>query len=258
VKKLLTAAGLLLGCALLCLGEEKKDDKKKEPPKAIMVLPLAIESGGTATLKIRGLHLENAGAIHFVDTKLPIDVKVKSKGKAEVPKGLEAPKAGDTQVEVELKLPAEMPAGPLQFTIITPDGQTPPHTILIIEKENLIAEKEPNGGFRNPQEIAIGKSIRGQIGEPMDVDVFRFSGKANQNIVAEVKAARLGSALDSTLTLYDETGRIIATNDDEESSVDSILHLRLPKDGRYLLTLIDANDHASIAHPYLLSIRDEK
>jgi hypothetical protein len=77
-------------------------------------------------------------------------------------------------------------------------------------------------------------------------------------LVAEVKAARLGSALDSTLTLYDETGRIIASNDDEENSVDSILRVRLPKDGRYLLTLIDANDKGSIAHPYLLSIREGK
>jgi hypothetical protein len=258
VRKLLTGLGLILGCALIGLAEEKKDEKKKEPPKVVMTLPLAVETGSNSTIKIRGLHLENATAIRFVDAKVPIDAKIKSKGKVEVPKPLEAPKTGDTQVEVELKLPAEIPAGSLQFIITTPDGETPPASLSIIEKGNLVPEKEPNGGFRNPQDIELTKTISGAIGEPMDVDVFRFSGKAGQMIIAQVKAARLGSALDSTLTLYDETGRVIAGNDDEENSVDSILRVRLPKDGRYLLTLIDANDRGGAAHPYLLSIRQEK
>ena len=258
MRNLLTALGLILGCALLGLAEEKKDEKKKEPPKIVMAVPLAIENGSSGTIKIRGLHLENATAIRFVDAKFPIDAKIKSKGKVEVPKPLEAPKTGDTQVEIELKLSAEVPAGSLQFIITTPDGETPPYSLTILDKGNLVPEKEPNGGFRNAQDIDLGKTISGQIGEPMDVDVFRFNGKAGQMIVAEVKAARLGSALDSTLMLYDESGRIIASNDDEESSVDSILRMRLPKDGRYLLTLIDANDKGSVAHPYLLSIREEK
>jgi hypothetical protein len=91
----------------------------------------------------------------------------------------------------------------------------------------------------------------------MDVDVFRFSAKAGQKIVAEVTAARLGSALDSSLSLYDESGHILASNDDE-GSTDAILRTTLPKDGRYLLVLIDANDKGGAAHPYQLLIRDEK
>jgi hypothetical protein len=258
VKTLLSASGLILCCALFCLAEDKKEEKKKEPPKIVMAVPLAVENGSSGTMRIRGLHLENATAIRFVDAKFPIEAKIKSKGKVEVPKPLEAPKTGDTQVEIALKLPAEVPAGSLQFIITTPDGETPPYSLSIIEKGNLVPEKEPNGGFRNAQDVDLGKTISGQIGEPMDVDVFRFNGKAGHMLVAEVKAARLGSALDSTLTLYDETGRIIASNDDEENSVDPILSVRLPKDGRYLLTLIDANDKGWIAHPYLLSIREEK
>ena len=258
MRNLLTTLGLVLCCALFCLAEEKKDEKKKEPPKIVMAVPLAVENGSSSIIKVRGLHLENATAIRFVDAKIPIDAKIKSKGKVEVPKTLETPKTGDTQVEIELKLPAEVPAGSLQFIITTPDGETPRFSLTIVDKGNLVPEKEPNGGFRNAQDIELGKTISGQIGEPMDVDVFRFNGKAGQMIIAEVKAARLGSALDSSLTLYDESGRIIAGNDDEESSVDSILRVRLPKQGRYLLTLIDANDKGSAAHPYLISVREEK
>ncbi len=258
MRKLALALGVVFCCAIFSLAEEKKDEKKKEPPKVLMSVPLGIESGSSATIKTRGLHLENAGGVRFIDPKIPIDSRIKSKGKVEVPKTMEASKVGDTQVEIELTLPAETPAGPLQFVITTPDGDTPSHAITVIEKGNLIEEKEPNGSFRKPQDVDLGKTIQGQIGEPMDVDVFRFTAKSGQMIVAEVKAARLGSALDSTLTLYDESGRILAVNDDEETSVDSILRFRAPKDGRYLLTLIDANDKGGPAHPYLLFLREEK
>jgi hypothetical protein len=249
---------LVLCCAVLAHGEEKKDEKKKEPPKILMTAPLGIEVGTTATIKARGLRLDNATGIRFIDAKSPIDAKIKSKGKSEVPKGLEAPKSGDTQGEIELKLPAELPAGALNFVITTPDGDTPPFSIAIMEKGTIVNEREPNGSFRKPQDIEMGRIILGQIGEPMDVDVFRFSGKSGQMIVAEVKAARLGSALDSTLMLYDENGRILATNDDQPDTIDSLLRFRLPKDGNYLLTLIDANDKGGAAHPYQLSIREEK
>ena len=251
------SVGLVLTCAISVVAEEKKDEKKKDPPKIIMTIPLAVESGGSANIKVRGLRIENASAIRFVDARLPIDAKIKSKGKSEVPKGLEAPKTGDTQVEIELKLPAESPTGPLNFILITPDGETQPHSISVLPKGKIIEEKEPNGSFRKPQDVELNKIVIGQIGEPMDVDVFRFSGKAGQMIVAEVTAARVGSALDSTLTLYDEAGHFLASNDDD-SSTDSILRLRLPRDGKYLLTLIDANDKGGAAHPYQFLIRDEK
>jgi len=121
VKKLQLALGAVLCCALISLAEEKKEEKKKEPPKTLMVVPLAIETGASTTIKVRGLRLDTASAVKFIDAKSPIDAKIKSKGKVEVPKPLEAPKAGDTQVEIELKLPQDLPTGPLQFVITTPE-----------------------------------------------------------------------------------------------------------------------------------------
>jgi hypothetical protein len=257
VRILCLALGLLLGCAIVAHAEEKKDEKKKDPPKVVMTIPLAVEVGSTATVKIRGLRLDNASAVRFIDPKAPIDVKIKTKGKSEAPKPLEASKAGDTQVELELKLPADLAAGPVSFVITTPDGETAPYALSILEKGASIQEKEPNGSFRKPQDIELGKTILGQIGEPMDVDVFRFNGKAGQTIVAEIRAAQFGSALDSTLTLYDEAGHFLAGNDDQ-NGIDSMLRLRLPSDGRYLLTLIDANDRGGAAHPYQLSVGQEQ
>ena len=54
---------------------------------------------------------------------------------------------------------------------------------------------------------------------PQDVDVFRFEGRAGQRVVAEVLAARLGSPVDSFLTVYDAQGRVLAANDDHGGSM---------------------------------------
>src|SRR3954470_9706773 len=152
----------LLCCALLARGEEKKDEKKKDPPKVLLTAPLAIETKSDSTIKVRGLRLENASGIRFIDPKAPIEAKIKSKGKSEVPKGLEAPKAGDTQIEIELKLPAELPAAPLNFVLTTPDGETQSHSLSILPKGASVEEKEPNGSYRKPQDVELNKTVLGQ------------------------------------------------------------------------------------------------
>ena len=251
-----------LGCVLIFMvaatlgfAEEKKEEKKKpEPPSVAVVIPLGITIGVTNKIKIRGQNLTNVSEFRFTDTNCHAEIVIKSKGKADFPKELEAAKVGDTQIELELRLPETTPPGTNTFTLISPDGESKPHPMLVFEPGSLVAEKEPNGGFREAQEIKFGKRVQGAIQEAKDVDVFRFSGTAHQKFSAEVFAARFGSPLDSVLTLYDEHGHIIATNDDSDFGSDSLLRAELPAGGEYLLSLIDAHDRGSAAHVYQLLV----
>ena len=236
--------------------EEKKE--KKEPPRVTMVVPLGVVAGTTNTILIRGLSLTNATEIRFPQAKFSVEWKIKSKGKADVPKDQDAKKIGDTQVELDLAVRPETPEGTLSFTVITPEGETEPHSVLIFDGRSLILEKEPNGGFRTAQEISLPQTVQGSIREANDVDVFRFEGRAGQKIKAEVLAARYGSALDSLLTLYDAGGHILSSNDDHAGSRDSLLQVALPSDGLYLLSLVDAQDRGSPAHVYELVVGVEK
>lgn len=246
---------LLLVLVSVARAEDKKEEKKKEPPRVIMVSPLAVAAGETSVVKIRGIGLADVSSVVFSEPEMPLQVVIKSKIKSDPPKPLDAVAAGDSQLELELTVPLAIPAGTISFTVISPAGESKPHEIVVAAADLLVDEKEPNGGFHEAQEIALGKTIRGSIGEAMDVDVFKFGGKAGQMIVAEVRAARLGSALDSTLTLYDTGGHVVAVNDDGPAGADSLLKVKLPADGVYYLTLTDANDRGGAAHPYLLSIR---
>ena len=254
---------VVLCLAVTGFAAEKKDEKKPEPPRVLVALPLAVEAGTNTTLRLRGLSLAEAKAIRIASTNAAaadattnaaLIATLKTKGKAEVPKDYDVKRVGDTQLEVEVKIPAELAAGPLALIVTTPEGETAPYSFTLAAAGSLVAEKDPNGGFRQAQELGFGKTVRGTISEPNDVDVFRFTGQKDERIVATVTAARQGSSLDGILTLYNSAGQILATSDDSEAGPDPVLNARLPAAGTYFLSLIDAHDRGSAMHVYLLSL----
>ena len=75
-------------------------------------------------------------------------------------------------------------------------------------------EKEPNNDPAGAQQVALPIIVNGRIDKPGDWDVFRFDGRAGEEIVADVDARKLDSPLDSVLKLTDADGRQLAFNDD--------------------------------------------
>jgi hypothetical protein len=235
------------------LSEDKKPDEKKGPPTIKFAFPLGIARGSATKLTIRGLRLGETTEVRIEGAGEPILATIKSKGKADVSDMLPAEKLGDTQVEIELTIPAGT-SGEVSLIVVTPEGSTEPHALRVFDPADLTIEKEPNGGFHNAQEIRSPTTIQGTIGENNDVDVFRIAGKKGEKIVGEVWAARLGSPLDSLLTLYDEHSVVVAMNDDGDSGADSLLRATLPADGTYFLSLVDANGRGGPLFAYLLSL----
>ena len=248
-----------IACALVAVlarGEEKKKDDKKETPKVLLISPFSVIGGKPNTLRIRGLKLAEAIEVHVEAAGVPIPATIKEKGKVEPIKPFDAAKTGDTRIVLELNMPEGIAATELSIVVVTKAGNTEPRPVLVLNAATTIEEKEPNGGFREAQEIKWGQTLRGTISDSSDVDVFKFQAKSGQRIVAEVDAARHGSPLDSLLTLYDDKGHELASNDDSEVGADSILQFKIPSDGVYLLCLSDANGVGSEAHGYLLHLRD--
>jgi hypothetical protein len=241
----------------VAFGEDKKDDKKKEPaPVVTCVNPLGLIAGTTKTLRIRGQNLGEASAVQVtVADGVEWPATLKSKGKSEAPKPFDAAKAGDTEVQAEVKVPPEAKAGEVAVVVVTPAGPTKSTALHVFESGAAVEEKEPNGGFKQAQEVPLGTTVLGAIQDSNDVDVFRIGGRAGERVVAEVTAERRGSLLDGTLTLYDAAGHVLATADDSAGSRDPILRATLPSDGVYYLSLNDAGDHGSTAHTYELVIR---
>jgi hypothetical protein len=74
--------------------------------------------------------------------------------------------------------------------------------------------------------------------KPQDSDYFKFGAKKGQALNVHVYARMLRSPLDSVLTIYDEKGRQIATNDDS-GGPDSYLRFNVPADGQYMVRVRD-------------------
>jgi hypothetical protein len=248
--------GLLIALIspLALLAKEKKD-QKKELPSIKVAIPLGISRGKPQKVTIRGLRLDEATELRFKEPKTT--AKILAKTKAGVPNGLEANQIGDSQVEAEVVVPPDFAGESIEFVIVTAAGESHGHQLLVDHDKTAVAEKEPNNGFAQAQQITVPEIINGVIDHPQDVDVFRFEGKAGQRIVCEVRAAKLGSALDSIVTLFDANGHTLISNDDYNGSADSLVDFELPKSGAYFLSVMDANDQGSPAHSYRLTLRQK-
>ena len=125
-------------------------------------------------------------------------------------------------------------------------------------------EIEPNNDPAHAQKVELPVIINGRIDHPDDWDVFQFSGHAGETIVAEVKARRLNSPLDSVLMLTDAHGKLLAINDDYEDPeagtdthyADSYLTIKLPADGTYYLHLGDITRSGGEEYAYRLRISE--
>ncbi len=123
-------------------------------------------------------------------------------------------------------------------------------------------EQEPNNTPDCAQPVTLPVIINGRIDQPGDRDVFRFEGRAGDELVAEVHARRLGSPLDSVLKLTDATGRQLAFNDDYEDQgagldthyADSCFRATLSTNGTCYLHLSDAQHQGGPEYAYRLRI----
>lgn len=245
----------LLTCAIAALhaarGEEGEPTAR---PKILLTAPLAAAPGETTKLTLRGAELKDVSAVRPSDSRAV--VKLVEQGAAPVPGGQDAGRIGDTQVEVELELPADFDADTLSLVAVTDRGESEPYEVLVGGVAPTVAEEEPNNGFRDCQLLSVPLVVDGAIERDRDVDLFAVELAAGRRMVCEVIAANRGSGCDATLTLYDAHRLAVAFSDDDAGSRDPRLQVTVPSAGRYYVAVADANDQGGPAHPYRLVVED--
>lgn len=249
-RRLALIAAVALG-SFVANAAEKSGTKTNEAPKIIMTVPFVV-TPGTNKVTVRGLLLTNATAFRFPSATAAA-VSILSQGKATVPEKADIKKVGDTQVEAEIVLPEDFPAGDLSFVVSTLDGDTNTNFLHVIEANRLFTEKEPNPGFRKANPITLPRLIRGVIQDANDVDVFRFEGKAGDKISAKTLSSQYGSILDPIITVFDAKGHVLKTRDDAKN-LDAELTVTLPGDGDYFLAINDAHERGGATYTYAIQI----
>lgn len=106
------------------------------------------------------------------------------------------------------------------------------------------SEAEPNNDLAAAQRVETPAVINGQINPAADLDVFRFTGRTNQKIVAAIAAHALDvhgqyknyGVADFSLELLDASGRTLVAADDT-LGFDPALEATLPADGEYAVRI---------------------
>lgn len=112
----------------------------------------------------------------------------------------------------------------------------------VLEMDDLpeYVEEEPLPAKSGNRKVALPAVLNGRISRPGDVDLWTFDVKEGQEYIFDLRAGRLGSPLDSVLTLLDSESNHLATADDiEKGQTDSKLLWQVPADGTYSVQVED-------------------
>ena len=89
-----------------------------------------------------------------------------------------------------------------------------------------------------------------------DAAFFRFTAKKDQNLDFQVFARRLGSPLDSVLTVFDPKGKSLGNNDDAAGNPDSAVRVKIPADGEYAVKVADQLGRGGPLYTYRVEITE--
>lgn len=119
-------------------------------------------------------------------------------------------------------------------------GGTMLRVLLEVDELPEWLESEPN---ELPEQAAVAAGpcvLNGRIDQPGDADLWRLCCKQGETWELDLRAARLGSPLDSVLAVLDEAGTELASNDDlATGQSDSFLRFTAPADGAYLVRVAE-------------------
>ncbi len=89
-----------------------------------------------------------------------------------------------------------------------------------------------------------------------DAAFFRFAAKKDQHLEFQVFARRLGSPVDSVLTVLDAKGKSLGSNDDAAGNPDSMTRVKIPADGDYVVKIADQLARGGPLYTYRVEVTE--
>lgn len=141
-------------------------------------------------------------------------------------------------------------------------GLTSYRSFFVGQIPELLEQEPPSGTVAEPQTVVTPVVINGKLDPTLDVDEFRFQGRAGEPIVAAILAHRMDTLykrskspgfLDTNLELLDANGRIIAA-DEDTLGLDPLIHCTLPADGLYTVRVRSLSFHGFPQAVYRLTL----
>ena len=190
-------------------------------PRLDRVSPLGGQAGTVVDVELHGAVLDGATGVQFDSADLKwIDT-------------LEV-KAG--AVRGKVRIVADAALGPHLIRITGKNGPTNTRLFNVMQFPGVI-EIEPNNTPATAQPIQLrSQVVYGYMQGRADSDVFSFTARAGERWLFDLQSIERGGFLECSLTLYDESGREVGFNEDQDEYLETPrMEFNFPHSGRYTL-----------------------
>ncbi len=121
----------------------------------------------------------------------------------------------EKNAEFQVNVAADAPPGIAWIRLLDTQSASPLMPVLLTQHP-VVCEVEPNDPPGMATQLTLPVTAYGRLEKNGDVDLFRFSVKTGQQIVASVTANHLlGYSMDPVLQLLDRSGNVLAQSDDD-------------------------------------------
>ncbi len=238
---------------------------RTNPPTLLETAPQAIARGQTTEVRVEGINLRAASAVLFdlegISGKvlhvnhLGEFTENRSGQRPSIQVGAFPPR---NQVTMEVTVAPDAQIGVYRFRLLTAEGTTNTGTLSVEPYYGETAEMEPNDTIPDAmlqnEYVFLPTIVAGSIRAPGDEDFFTFRARAGQELVFDISAQIIGSALRWAMTLYDSKGALLAERRIDDSQPGTAMAYRFPADGRYTIQVRDVERGGSRRHLYRVKI----
>jgi hypothetical protein len=253
---------LLLAAALTAVSYQLASAADAPAPVGFRQLtatyPAAVQRGTKATVTVRSnFTLDGAYSVLFDRPGVKMTYAEE--------KPIEAPLTGrgrpGTPFHFNVEAPADQPSRVYEFRVATPQAVSSVGHLLVTDFPVIEEQQAENGTAAAAQTFTLPAALCGLCEKGEDVDCYRFSGKAGDELVFQIYAQRVTAAIhdmvarggnylmDPILTLFGPTGQVVAQNDNYFGG-DSLLACKLPAHGEYVLEVRDARYIGDVRYTY--------
>ncbi len=223
-------------------------------PELTSISPQGGQRGTNVEIAFKGKNISKATALLFSGEGISEEIGEKT-GEAAVffsGEGISGHIPNDSRLVAQVTIAPNAAQGMREVRLVTPKGVSNAQPFIVGDLPE-VGETEPNSEPSAANWINLPTTVSGVIDSVDDQDFFRFNAKAEQRLICEVTASRMGSLLDSFLALFGPDGVEIASND-IANGLDSLIDYTIPTDGEYTLRIRDLRYKGGEEFVYRLSI----
>ncbi|HYI97646.1 MAG TPA: PPC domain-containing protein [Bryobacteraceae bacterium] len=215
-----------------------------EAPFAELAMPAGARQGSTVEFAVRGFNLDKAKEVTLGDG-LARGTVISSKA---------------DEARVRMVIPKNAEPGAYRLHV---DGAMRPAPFVISQYNEVTVADGRARSRKDPVPVTLPVVANGVIDKPKAADYFVLRVDEPKRVVLEAHAMQLDYLTDPLVVIYDENGKRLAYQDDpttntgkEPANMDPHLVFQLPKAGRYVAMIRDAQYRGDPSFLYRLTMKD--